>query len=164
MSSLYELAGEYRAISEKLDDTELDEQTIADTLESLSGDFEEKAINVAKFIRNVEAEAKAIKEEEERMAKRRMAKEHLAERTRDYLLANMLVTGIGKVDSPWFVLSVRQNPESVNVEDESLLPPDYKREIPAKYEPDKNLIKQALKDGYAVPGCHLSRSTSLSIR
>ena len=43
MTALFELAAEYRAISDKLHDLDLDDQTIADTLESLNGDIQEKA-------------------------------------------------------------------------------------------------------------------------
>ena len=40
MTALYELAAEYRADAEKLADMDLDEQTLADTLEGLGGELE----------------------------------------------------------------------------------------------------------------------------
>ena len=54
--------------------------------------------------------------------------------------------------------------ESVEVFDEAQLPQDYLREIPAKYEADKTLIKKAIKDGYEVPGAHLVKKDRLTIK
>jgi hypothetical protein len=73
MTALYVLSQEYRTAAEKLADMDLDDQTFADTLESLSGDLEAKAVNVAMFCRNLEASAAAIEEAEAQMAARRKA-------------------------------------------------------------------------------------------
>ena len=53
--TLYTIADQYLQDLQKLQDMDLDEQTFADTLESLSGDLEVKATNVAMFVRNLEA-------------------------------------------------------------------------------------------------------------
>lgn len=47
MTALFQLAAEHRALSDKLHDLDLDDQTIADTLESEGGDLVEKCKNVA---------------------------------------------------------------------------------------------------------------------
>ena len=164
MTALYEIAAQYRALAEKLHDTDLDDQTIEDTLEAESGDLVEKLTNIGFVVRNIEAEIDAMKQAEESIAKRRKAKENRIARLKAYALANMLATGKTKIESPWFVISVRNNPESVVIDAESQIPEDYMREIPATYAPDKALIKQAIKDGYDVPGCRLTRTQSLSIK
>ena len=164
MSNLFSLAAEYKAVADKLHDSELDEQTIFDTLESMSGELESKATNVGFVIRNLEGMADQIKQAEDAMKKRRQSIDNQVKRLKAYLLANLQTAGISKVESPYFVLSVRNNPESVVVDAESQIPPDYMREIPATYEPDKNLIKQAIKDGFEVPGCHLTKTQSVQIK
>ena len=164
MSRLYDLAAEYRAVADKLHDSELDDQTIADTLDGLSGDLQTKAQNVGFVIRNLESMADQIKQAEDAMEKRRRALEGRVKGLKGYLLSNMLMAGISKVESPYFVLSVRNNPESVVIDAESQIPDDYMREVPATYSPDKTLIKQAIKDGKDVPGCHLTRTQSLQIK
>ena len=98
------------------------------------------------------------------MARRRKAIENRAERLRAYLKINMERCGISKIESPYFVLSLCNNPDSVDVIDESMIPADYLREIPALYEPDKALIKKAIHDGFSVPGCALKRTQSLRIK
>lgn len=93
-TSLYQLADEYMVAATKLADLDLDEQTIADTLEGLAGAVEIKATNVAMFVRNLEASADAIKQAEAQMSARRKAIEGRAGRIRDYLKTNMERTGI----------------------------------------------------------------------
>lgn len=164
MTALFVLAKEHRALSDKLHDCDLDEQTILDTLEGESGDLVEKGKNVAAVFRNLESDAKQIKEAEQQLADRRKAIEKRAASLKEYLKTNMELSGIQKIECPWFVVSIAQNPEAVTVDDESAIPRDYFKEIPASFVLDKVLLKQAIKDGYTVPGAHLSRGTSLRIK
>ncbi len=69
MATLYELTGTFKRIN----DTEgLDEETKADTLESIdwTEQFEEKVENTAKVIKNKETSKKLIKEEIDRLTAR----------------------------------------------------------------------------------------------
>ena len=164
MSNLFEIATAYRALAEKLHDTDLPDEVIEDTLESLQFPIEEKAKNVAMVIRNIEASAKAIKEAADAMILRAKSEENRAKHLKGYLQSAMEATGITKIESPYFVISLRNNPESVVIDAESQIPADYMREIPASYSPDRILIKKAIQDGYEVPGCHLTRTQSLQIK
>lgn len=164
MSNLFTLAAEYRAVSDKLHDTEMDEETIVDTLEGMSGELEAKATNLGFVIRNLEGMAVQIKQAEDAMKKRRQAIDNHVTRLKNYAKSAMTMAGISKVEAPYFVISIRNNPEAVVIDAESMIPNDYMREIPASYEPNKALISKAIKDGFEVPGCHLARSTSLSIK
>ena len=164
MTTLFQLAAEHRALADKLHDLDLDDQTIADTLEAESGDLIEKGKNVAAVFRNLESDAKQIKEAEQQLAERRKAIEKRAESLKNYLKTNMEIAGIQKIECPWFVISIAQNPETVTVDDESEIPRDYFKEIPATFQLDKAMVKQAIKDGFTVPGARLSRGTSLRIK
>ena len=164
MQPLFQLAAEYRAVSDKLHDLDMDEQTIADTLEGISGDLQEKSVNVAKYFRNMEADADKIEEAAKAMMDRARAIRKRSASLKQYLHTNMERAGITKIESPWFVLSIKTNPASVKIDDESLIPDDYMREIPAKFEADKKLIKSAMDEGYIVPGCHIERATRLEIK
>ena len=164
MKPLFELATEYRAMSDRLHDLDLPEEVVADTLESESGDLIEKGTNVAKVFRNLEAMAAQIKEAELQMQARRKSIEKRAASLREYLHANMEKAGIQKIECPWFVVSIKKNPASVQVDDESAVPRDYFREIPATFALDKSLVKQAIKDGHDVPGCQLVAGTRLEVK
>lgn len=165
MAALYELAHDYRTAADKLADLDLDPQTIEDTLESLSGDLEVKATNTAMLIRNLEASAAAIGDAEAQMAARRKALENRAKRIKDYVLANMMVAGIQKIECPYFKLAVRDNPAAVEVYEPGLIPANFMRQPdPPPPAVDKTAIKEALKAGQDVPGCKLTVGKRLEIK
>lgn len=165
MTALYNIAAEYREAAEKLSDLDLDEQTIADTLEGMSGELEVKATNVAFFARNLESLAASIKEAEAGMAARRKALENRAARMRDYLLNCMQLAGVQKIEGPYFKLAQRENPPAVIIDEPGLIPAEFMRQPdPPPPAPDKTAIKEALKAGAEVPGAHLARGVRLEIK
>lgn len=163
--SLFSIAGEYRQQLDQLEQLGLDEQTFKDTLESISGDIETKSINVAMFARNLEAGAAAIETQIAIMADRAAAIRKKSEHVKGYLLANMEHAKLQKIDSPYFVLSIRKNPASVVIDNESDVPPSFLT-IPEPPAPrlDKTKLKEALKNGQVVPGAHLEQKTRLEIK
>jgi len=163
--NLYEIALTYRDAADKLADLDLDPQTLEDTLESLSGDLEEKATNTAFLIRNLEANAAAIKDAEAAMAARRKALENRAARVKDWVLANMMLAGVQKIECPYFKVSVRDNPAAVEVYEPGLIPAEFMRQPePPPPAVDKTAIKEALKAGQDVPGCKLTVGKRLEIK
>jgi len=165
LPALYTLANEYVEAADALQNLDLDSQTISDTLEGLSGDLETKCSNVAFVIRNMESLAEQIKQAEQQMAARRKAIENRAGHVREYLKFNMERTGISKIDSPYFRISLRQNPVSVVVDNEGSIPCEFFR-YPEAPPPsvDKKAIKAAIEAGEEVNGAHLERGTSLIIK
>jgi hypothetical protein len=163
--ALYEIANDYRDAVDKLADLDLPEEVVADTLESMGGELQVKATSVAAFIRNLESSANAIREAEAHMAARRKAIENRAARVKDYLLANMMVAGVQKIESPYFKLAVRENPPAVEIFEPGLIPAQYmKQPEPPPPSPDKAAIKEAIKAGKEVPGCVLTRGVRLDIK
>lgn len=162
--TLYEMTNEFRAAVKDLYEMEIDEQTLADTIEGLEGELVHKAQNVAAFALNLEAEAEAMKIAEKRIADRRKSLESKAKKLRDYLLFNMQNAGITEISAndKSFRVRVMAGRESVIIDDANALPADYKR-IKTIEEPDKVLIGKAIKDGYEVPGAHVERKPSLKI-
>ena len=165
MTSLYEIATAFKQDAEKLADLDLDAQTIADTLDGLSGDLETKAQGVAYFLKNLEATAASIKQAEADMAARRKALENRAERLRQYVFDSMQVAGIEKISCPHFVIAIKKNPAAVDVFEPGLLPAEFMtKPIPPESMPDKKLIAAALKAGTDVPGARLQSGLRLDIR
>ncbi len=163
--SLYELSSTYLKALDDLTDPELDLpiEAVNDTLEALSDEIETKAINVTKFMRNMEATAKAIKEAEAEMAKRRKSLENRVKWMKNYLKGSMEHTGITKIECPYFKLSIQKNPDAVNILDETKIPVQFKEQV-VNWKIDKIAIKNAIKSGETVAGAKLINGTRLAIR
>lgn len=165
MTSLYVIANEYQAMIERLENSELDAQTIADTIEGASGELEVKATNVAMYIRNLEASADAIKQAEKAMSDRRKALESKAENIKRYLFDNMKRVGVTKIESPYFALTIKKNPPKLVIDDAGLIPGELYiyPEAPPPY-PDNERIKNILKNGETVEGARLEQGERLEIK
>ena len=116
---LYELVRYQHQLESLADSGEVPAEQIADTLEALDGEIQDKAIQVAAFTRNLEASAEAIREAGKAMLARADRIEKRAESVRAYLLFQMQAAGISKVECPWFTLAVRKNPPAVAIDDEA---------------------------------------------
>jgi hypothetical protein len=114
VTALYVIAAEYRDAAHKLADLDLDAETIADTLESLSGELEAKAQSVGFMVRSIEADAAAMKEWAKTATERAKAAEGRADALRDYLRRCMEATGIEKIEGPGIALSFRPDPHRVH--------------------------------------------------
>ena len=145
------------------------QQAWFDTLDGMEQELVRKAENVAVYIKAMEAEAKSLKAEEDRLKARRQSKENAAKRMREYLMDCMKQANISKIDEPRAVISLRNNPESVEISDENEFiswaneeHDDYLRfKAP---EINKTAVKNALKSGAEIPFAALTRSQSLTIK
>jgi outer membrane murein-binding lipoprotein Lpp len=131
-------------------------------LDAVQLDRDHKVLSVACYIKELDAEAAALKSERDRLAERQRATEAKAERIREYLSAH--VQPGEKLSDARAVISWRKS-DSVDVQvDAGMLPTQYVREIPARVEPDKVALKAALKAGEAVPGCVLVTKQNIQIK
>lgn len=162
---LYELVRYQRELEALADSGEIPPEQIAETLELIKGDVRDKAVNVAAFTRNLEASASAIREAANAMKARAERLEKRAESIRQYLLFQLQVASILRIECPWFTLAVRKNPPSVSIDDESKIPEEYLiQPLPPPKRPDKPSIARALKAGEDVPGARLIDSDRLEIK
>lgn len=163
MAALYELAQEFRAVAEQLEQSDMPEEVVRDTLEGCAMDFENKAVAVASFIKNLETTAKAIREAEKAQAERRRAMENRIDSLKSYLMSNMQAVNRLKIDCPLFKIAIRDNPVSVVIDGE--VPDDYMMTPPPpEAVPDKTAIKMALEAGKEVPGARLERGKRIEIK
>lgn len=165
MAHLYEIARNKAELERLMEYGDLDPQAIIDTLEAVEGELNEKAVNVAKVARNIDAAAAAVRQAGKDMLDRAARMEKRAESIRQYLLMNMLFSGITKIECPQFVIAVKHNPPAVVIDDEKFIPAEYltQPEPPAP-RPDKMKIRDALKAGEDVPGCRLVQSDRVEIK
>lgn len=163
--SLFALAADFRASAAQLADLDLPPEVVADTLESLRGEIEAKAANVGHFVLSLDASAKAMKEAEKAMKERRLSVEKRVEQIKAYLLSNMVATGTLRIETPSIRMMVRDNPESVQIDDETQIPPSFMvAPPPPALVPDKAALKAALKAGKDIPGARLARGQRVDIK
>ena len=161
LSTLYELADEFKDALENL--TELDDQAVIDTLESLEGEFKLKSTNVAKYIKNLENILDGMKEAESNMRQRRVSLEKKIHHMREYLRNNLEKSGIKQIDAPDISISMQKNPYKVVINNENEIPEDFIYTKETKTV-NKEKIKEALKDGKEVPGCELVQENRITIK
>lgn len=162
---LYEIVGQFKQLELLAATEDLPADLIRDTLEGLQGDLQVKATNVAKFVLGLEADAKAMEEAAEAIRQRGERRKRRAESIRAYMLFQLQQAGITKVECPEFTMSVRKNPEAVQILDPLQVPLEYMvTPEPPPPRPDKTAIKTALKEGKEIFGCWLTQSERLEIR
>lgn len=156
--SIYEIDAQI----EECIDTESGEIIDMERLEALEMERSQKIENVALWIKNLKAEAEAIKAEKQNLDKRAKSAENKAEQLKKYLDYALMGE---KYKSAKVNISYRTS-TSVEVDLEQLetyeCADNYLRYKDP--EPNKDAIKEALNHGYELPGCSLVQKTSIQIR
>jgi hypothetical protein len=163
MTALYELTADFKTVAARLEELELDADTIRDTLDGYGAEFDNKVIAIASLIRNHEVTIAAIKEAEAQMIARRKGLERKVDWLRDYVINNMKAIGKTRVECPMFAVNVRVNPVSVAIQDGQLLPAEYVVRKTTEL-PDKKALKAALESGVVIEGVSLVSSNTLLIK
>lgn len=140
-----------------------------DTLTFIKGEFNEKAENVAVYIKNLNADINEMKAEEKALKARRLSIEGQAKRMTDYLLRSMNAVGVKTIDMPRARMTLKLNPESVVLENEGALirwAMEHDDSILKYSEPEikKNDVKALLRMGQQIPYAHLERKESVTIK
>lgn len=165
--ALYALADSYRALLQTLADGDFDLATIEDTIEAsgIKDDIAIKAHGIECVARALEQYSPYRRLEIARLQALDAADLKKAQGLREYLKTNMLACGISKIDTPLFKISIRNNPEAVDIFDLLQVPSEYMRqpETPPAV-PDKAAIKTFLKIGGDVPGARLVQGQRLDIK
>lgn len=138
-------------------DEETGEVINEELLESLQLAEDEKIENIALWIKNLKAEAEALKAEKQAFADRQKSAENKIEGLQRYLsnYLNGKVFSTPKVSIKW------RKSESVVIDNPVEIPEEF-----LKYEPkvDKVSIKDAIKDGAVVAGCHIESNNNIQIK
>ena len=148
-----------------LDCIDLETGEVIDTerLDALQIERDTKTENVACWIKDLMAEANAIKVEKQKLAKRQKVAENKAESLKKWLAYAL---GGQEFSTAKCAVSFR-NTESVEVTEEGLeaLMKEHDELLTYKApEPNKKAIKDAIKDGLSVVGVQLVQNVSTIIK
>ena len=161
---LYELADTFVDFARTLvDETEMPNEIIDEYIDAQVGPLEFKGWNVAAMVLQFEGEAEMIRAAEKRMTVRRKHLEGRAAWLRDYLLVQLIRTGVDELQSPEFVVKVCDNPPRVILDDEAAIPEQFKTEETVVTIRKDELRIAMMCDGEIIPGCHLEKGKRLKI-
>lgn len=138
-------------------DTETGEVIDIEAIEALEMEREQKIENIGLWIKELTAQAEAIKAEKNKLAEREKSAKNKAERLKEFLTAYL----DGKKFETARVAIKFRSVESVSVPDVAALPEKYWRIKPP--EADKTAIKNAIKAGEVVAGAELVKKQSISV-
>lgn len=169
MNTLYELDSKIAELLETgfemscidAETGEIDETQLAIYLEQLQLDRKTKIDNIAVYVKNLEAEAVAIRAEEKKLKERREAKERKAERLKNYIKTSMMLQGETKFESARVSMALR-NSKAVVVDESKLESVYFINKIVQSV--DKKAIKAALEAGILVEGAMLEERKNLQIK
>ena len=165
MMNLFDLSAQYIKVAHTLENEEgLTQEEINGILLPFGDDIEDKAINIASIIKNWEMEYDAISEAMQSMDERRNAISSRIDNLIEYLKYNLEACNKTKITkSPHFVISIKYNPSSVLITNESLIGAEY-----LKYKEvitiDKAKIKSELQQGVVIDGAKLQQLTRIEIK
>lgn len=140
MKPLYKISNEYQSAFAELENLfEHSPDLINDSLIEMRDELENKCLNVAAYIKNLEVESDAIKKAEDAMKARRTVIQNKMARLKFYLAEHLP----GKLSNDQLEVKLIKGRQSVVIDDEELLPEEYFR---YKREPDKTLIKNDIDE------------------
>lgn len=158
-----ELLAQLDAPGIDLETGEIDWKAYEERISQMQGDWNEKACNVAMYIKGLDAEAESITNAMKAMGDRVKAVNAHKERLSTYLLNIMKM--MDKAPQNAFVKVGTRKSKSVHIVDSNLIPAEYMRQKPQpEPEPDKTKIKEAIESGLTINGAFIEEKTNLSIK
>lgn len=159
--NLYEITQEAQYLAVLLETEELTAE-LEEALIINQDQLQAKAVNYAKVIFNYQAESDAIDQEIKRLKAMKESRDKKVEWLKESVKKAMLVSGIEKVESPLFKLSVRRS-EAVEVDVVEALPSAFQN-VKNVVTADKVAIKEAIKRGEFVMGARIIENFNLQIK
>jgi hypothetical protein len=162
MNNLFQITAKAKELSFALESGELTDE-LENELVINQTELQEKAINYGYVVKSLESDVSIIEDEIKRLTALKKAKNGAIDRMKESVLNAMQIYGIEKVTSPTLNLSIRNNPESVDIPMPALLDAKFLVEK-VTVTPDKVAIKKAIQNGEIVDGATLVRTQSLLIK
>ncbi len=159
--NLYEITREAQELAFLLETDELTPELEAALLIN-QDQLQVKAGNYAKVIANIQSDSDAIDVEIKRLKSIKDTKDRSINRLKEALRDAMLISGIDKIESSLFKLSLRRS-EAVEVDVVEALPNAFVN-VKNVVTADKVAIKEAIKRGEFVMGARIIENFNLQIK
>lgn len=163
MATMYELTNDYLMVLELANDPEIPPEVVADTLEAIGGEIEQKAEATAIIMNELKADVEKLKAEEKRLAERRKVIEAKVETMKERLFNAMKIVNKPKFKTALFSFAIRKNPAKLVVDDESKVPARYLVEMKPKID-TAALKADLMQSGANLSWAHIEQGESLQIK
>jgi len=180
MADIYEIDNRLQTLCNEMFDTETgeivqDEETFNKLFDEIQLDLNAKIENTMCFVKNLNADAKAIKDEKAQLDKREKQKEALANRLQnriDYYIKHQYMDKNGNVDNQALNKYKFETPKvrisyakssSVNITDMTQLDKKFIKTETTE-TPIKSDIKDAIKNGEAVNGAEIVTKVTMRVK
>ncbi len=165
MANLYELVGNLKEFAHLYNQAETEEELLEAESYLIDAEIElsEKVENIAKFIKNLEAERESFKKESDRLAGKAKSFDTKVNNLKRYLENTLEVSGIDKVKGQLFTVSLQNNPISLDLSSTEHIPMEFKR-TPEPVVNKRELLKHIKDTGEIFEGVEVKQTKSLRIR
>jgi hypothetical protein len=164
MSALHEITSDMKGLMKLVENGELSQDDITDTMEAIESTFEDKALSLIYVHDNINADVVAIDNEIERLQARKKVMTNHQQTMKEYLRTNMEASNISKIECPLFTITLKKGRDIVEILDSDKIPTDYLN-IKTSVTPMKREILADLNEGKEIEGTRLTKSkTSLLIK
>lgn len=165
MANLYELVGNFKEFEHLYNQAESDEemQEAERYLMASETDLADKVENIARLVKNFEAERDTFKKEADRLAGKAKSFDNKVSNLKRYLQDNLEVAGIDKVKGELFTVSLQNNAMSLDISRVDLIPNEFKR-TPEPVVNKRELLKYIKETGEIFEGVEVKRTRSVRIR
>lgn len=166
--NLYQIDENINQLVSLFENGELSEEELNQGLEAMGEITKDKLDNIVSYIKNVNAEVKALKEEEANLSTRRKAKEKNIDKLKDYVKDYLVRNDIKKLETTRNIISLAKTPEKAVISDLegfvvwALL--NHKELVKTETSPILTKIKDIVKTGEEIPYVKIESGTGLRIK
>lgn len=154
---LYEITEAYNCLL----NTDLDEELIKESLKIIDEEFNTKVENTVKVIKNAEADIKALRDEEQRLAKKRRSLQSRVDFLKTNIFNNMKIIDNKKIETPLFNVVIQKNPKKLVIKSEKSVPDEFTK---INRVIDKAKLKDAIESGLNVDYAEIIQEEGLRIK
>src|SRR5699024_5006448 len=156
---LYEIPTLYQQLLDMAEDTEVD---FSEALDSLEDAFEEKAENIVKIMRTLEAKEKAYKDEVDRLNAQRKTLNNRVQALKDYMQENRYEKGKKKIESGMYTVENKKTPPTIKMDEDKYIPDGHWN--PQTPQLDRKKLLQDMKIGEEIEGVEIVQGEHVRIR
>jgi hypothetical protein len=158
--TLYEMTGNILNLYRLLEDGEIDEQTVNDTIEAMC--VADKLEDYCKVIRQFEADAAAYAAEKKRFEEKQKRAEKTIEKMQNAIIKHFAAAGKTEDRCGLFEIKISTS-KAANIVNESKIPSEYVK-VEQTTKIDKAAIRKVLLGGGSVEGAELKINQSVKIK